>query len=234
MPAIEGPILQSTFLALNPARLGSAYSAVRAAVETTIDLADLTRFFVRTPSAPMRGLLPPPLDASPAPVAVLPQGPSEPMTPPVKPQLYVDASNEDHRSVAERIQVMLHPRGIALVVRPVPRTEFVRRIASKDYDLAIVGMPAFPESGLALAQVVHFTSGRDLAAQELAAIGKLPDPSARRAFASARAHDLLGTLPLVPLYASGVRMSIRAGVYGAEFDAAGVPSLADLWKWEAK
>jgi peptide/nickel transport system substrate-binding protein len=228
----DAPTMQMTFVSLNPDRLGASYGPIRTAIETSIDPSDLVRFFVRTPALPARGLLPPPLASEAASI------PSDPgaakSSPPIRATLYVDASNEDHRFVAERIQVLLHDRGVVLVVRSVPRGQFQEQLRRRDYELAVVGIPALPDPGLALAQVVLFASGREAAIQEMTAIGRLPDAPARRALAVARAEALRSALPLIPLYASGVRLSNRPDVYGVAFDATGVPSLADLWKWEAK
>ncbi len=230
--SVEGPMMQTTFLSLNPDRLGPAYAAIRTAIEGSVDPGDLVRYFVRSPAAPLRSLLPPPLDVGPAAAGPAAGGPRPAQT--VRVTLFVDASNADHRSVAERIQVLLHDQGIQIVVRSVPRAEFGRLIQRRDYELAVVGISALPEAGLALAQVVLLASGRDAAIAELSAIGRLADAPSRRSQAAARARELRATIPLVPLYACGARLALGEGVYGATVDATGVPSLADLWKWGAR
>jgi peptide/nickel transport system substrate-binding protein len=227
-----GPLMQTTFLSLNPDRLKATYAPVRSAVEASIDSADLVSYFVRTPATPMRGLLPPPLDVGP--VAPFTPGTPRKVTPAARLTLIVDASNEDHRSVAERIQVLLHPQGVGLVVRSIPHAEFQKMVQSRDYELAVVGVPALPEAGLALAQVMLFAGGRDAASLLLSSIGQQSDLAARRGLVAERAREMRSSLPLVPLYASGVPLTVRPGVYGASFDPTGVPSLADLWRWEAR
>lgn len=225
----EGPALFTTYLELNPGRLGGRAAQVRRAVEASIDVADLTRTFVRPPALPMYRLLPPLLNPSSS--ARPPRPPRlERVAPPgAQLALVLDASNDDHRAVGERLQVKLHDAGVLLSLRRLPRAELRAALASGDYDLALVSFAALPEAGMALAQLVLAGVGRDAAREELRKVGAGADAAARRALAAARASDLGERLPLLPLYAQAVRIAARSGVAGVGFDASGAPSLADAW-----
>ncbi len=223
----EGPALQASYLALNPAKLGAQAAPVRQAFEAALEVGDLTRFFVRGPASPMYGLLPPALDpASSAPRA----RPASPQLPAgMELTLLVESGDENHRAVAERMQVKLHDLGLALKISRLPRPAFRKAVAGGAYELALVSVMAIPEAGMALAQLVSLALGREAAREELRTIGGGADAAARKALALARAEQLLPRLPLLPLYAQASRVLARPGVAGIGFDASGAPSLADGW-----
>lgn len=225
----EGPALFTTYLGLNQSRLGARAAQVRRAVEASIDVAELTRTFVRAPALPMAHLLPPLFDPASAARAPRPGRPERMPAPGAQLVLVSDASNDDHRAVGERLQVKLHDAGVLLSVRRLPRAELRAALAGGDYDLALVSFAALPEPGMALAQLVLFGLGREAARDELRRIGAGADPAARRALAAARARELGDRLPLVPLYAQALRILARPGVAPVGFDGSGAPSLADAW-----
>ena len=81
-------------------------------------------------------------------------------TPPPAPQagrkvtLLYDASNEDQRAVAERLQVRLHDRGYTVALEPLPRAELRARWAKGDYELMLHSLLLPPVPGPALAVVL--------------------------------------------------------------------------------
>jgi peptide/nickel transport system substrate-binding protein len=143
-------------------------------------------------------------------------------------ELLVDGSGEG-RAVAERLQVKLHDLGVSLRVLAVPRREFEQRLGAGQFDAALVGLPALPDAGLNLAQVLLLVMPLEAVQQELAAIGAIADPAARRERARSRALELLPSLPVVPLYAQGLGVSVGQGVRGFRFEASGTVDLGALW-----
>ena len=232
---MEGPALFSTYLAFNPSRLGENAALVRAAVESSVDVADLARFFVRSAS-PMSGLLPPVLELSvggpPGPHSVRPPRPTLPAG--LQLTLVLDAGAEDQRAVAERLQIKLHDFGVAVQLKRLSRAEHRVALSQGGYDLALVGFAALPEPGMALAQLVHFAQGRDAARELLRALGAGPDAASRRALVLAQAALLKQRLPLLPLYVQAPRVAVREKVAPVGFDGCGAPALADAWLLEGK
>ncbi len=227
-PGALGPALFTSYLALNPSRLGARAALVRQAVETSVDVAGLTRTFVRAPAQPLLGLLPPLLDAASA-ASRTERAERASLSSGTHLVLISDASDDDHRAVGERLQVKLHDAGVILQIRRLARAELRAALARGEYDLALVSFAAIPEPGMALAQLVLFGLGRDAAREELRVIGAGADLAARRAIASTRARELRDRLPLIPLYVQALRIVSRPGVAVGGFDASGVPGLADAW-----
>lgn len=225
---VEGPALFATYAAVNQRDLGASGVRLRRALAAVVDSAELARYFVRGGSLPMYGLLPPALDASsgqagPRLEAADVRG--------VSASLLVDASSEDQVRVAERLQIKLHDRGAAISLRRLATPAYRKALSDGDYELAIVSFAALPEPGLALAQLVAFAAGGEQARDELRRIGAGATPEARSAAALKRAEELRGELPLLPLYAESVRLTVAPRLPAPRFGAGGVPALADLW-WE--
>jgi peptide/nickel transport system substrate-binding protein len=234
--AVEGPALFSTYLAFNPSRLGENAALVRAAVESSVDVADLARFFVRSAS-PMSGLLPPVLDLAsggpPGPPRAL-RSPRPTLPAGLQLTLVLDAGAEDQRAVAERLQIKLHDFGVGVQLKRLSRSEHRAALSQGGYDLALVGFAALPEPGMALAQLVHFAQGRDAARELLRALGAGPDAASRRALVLTQAALLKQRLPLLPLYVQAPRVAVRERVAPVGFDGCGAPALADAWLLEGK
>jgi len=220
---LNGPLSVATYLAVNPRK--PQLAPVATALAARLDRAELVRIFVRGPAQPLYGLLAPSVE--PHPLAAPPRVEFA-RSGHLGGELLVDASG-DVRAVAERLQVKLHDLGIDLRVVALPRAELSKRIGAGDYDAALVAIPALPEPGLNLAQVLLLAEPEAQVKTELAAIGALPDRAARRERASARARELLGQIPVVPLYAQGLAVSVRPGVHGLSFDGAGLPDLGAVW-----
>ncbi|MBI5545015.1 MAG: hypothetical protein HY901_14080, partial [Deltaproteobacteria bacterium] len=206
--AVEGPALFATYLAFNSARLGPHAALVRQALEASVDVTELARFFVRG-AVPMAGLLPPALEPS---GATQPQ-PARPTLPKgLQLVLLVDATADDQRAVAERLQVKLHDFGVSVQLKRLAKPEYRQALATAGYDLALIAVAALPEPGLALAQLVLLSQGRDAARELLRTVGAGADPSARRQIALAQSTLWRGRLALMPLYAQVPRVLLRAGV----------------------
>lgn len=224
--AAEGPALFATYLAVNARRLGDKAPSVRQAVEASVDVADLAKFFVRGAAA-LQGLLPPPLETT---AAAAPKRPARPALPNgLQLVLLTDESAEEQRAVADRLQVKLHDAGIAVQVRRLPRAAYREALGSNAYDLALVGFALLPEPGMALAQLVAFAQGRDAARDLLKTVGAGADLQARRAAANAQASALRSKLDLLPLYVQVPRLVVRPGVVPVVVDGAGAPLLSDAW-----
>jgi MarR-like DNA-binding transcriptional regulator SgrR of sgrS sRNA len=222
-----GPELFATYLVLSEKRLGTQVTALRNAIESSVDPRGLTDLLVRAPATPMYGLLPPALDPSSA--RALPRRPRPSLPRGTSLTLISDASIDDHRAVGERLQVKLHDYGVALAVQRLSRADFRRALASGAYDLALVSFATIPEPGMALAQLIDLASRRDAARQELRAIGSAPTAQARASFARDRAQVWRVKLPIVPLYAEAPRLAAAEAVSTAGFDGAGVLRAADAW-----
>ncbi|WP_141592288.1 peptide ABC transporter substrate-binding protein [Myxococcus sp. AB056] len=216
-----GAPLYATFLAFSPRRLPPDF---RQAVESAIDREDLTRLFVQAPAQPMPHLLPPVmLDAPARPRPSAPSArPSRTVT------LRYDASVEDQRAVAERIQVKLHERGYTVALEALPRAALRARWAQGDFELMLHALLLPPIPGPALAVVLDAGGRKDLLGVELPAIGVLPSSAARDARARERALALAASVPLVPLYVQGLGMRFAPDVGGVMMDAQGLPSLDGL------
>ncbi|QRK08115.1 peptide ABC transporter substrate-binding protein [Archangium violaceum] len=219
---VSGTALYATYLAWSPRRVPPDF---RRAVESAIDREDLTRLFVRGPAVPMPHLLPPAHLSQSA-------GP-RPSPPPAqagrKVTLLYDASSEDQRAVAERLQVRLHDRGYAVALERLPRAELRARWAKGDYELMLHSLLLPPVPGPALAVVLDAAGRKDLLGVELPRIGALPDAAARDTRARERALALAPSVPLLPLYAQGLALRAAPEVGGLVFDAQGLPMLDGAW-----
>jgi hypothetical protein len=185
---------------------------------------DLTRFFVRAPSAPMTGLLPPalaPETAAPLPVAA-PSGGQKTLT------LAWDASNEDHRAVAERLQVKLQSIGYRVALEPKPRKALREAWAGGDYTLMLQQVLLPPVAAPALA-VVSTLARSSTAAAKLKTLGTVSDPKERDDKARALAGALAPELDLIPLYVQGLALQPAPGLQQLVLDGFGLPRLDDAF-----
>ena len=201
---------------------GTAPPGLRQAIEATTERADLTRFFVRSPASPLFGLLPPAL-GGPTVAPVRPAKPA-PATPPQEVTLAFDTSSDDHRAIAEKLQVRLQPLGFRVSFRPVSHAELRSRWASGSSELMLhtVLLPPAPAAALALIYELArqrlptaITSATDLASQ---------DKAARDLAASAAP-----SLDLIPLCVQGLGVSTTNDVQHLTRDAMGLPRLDDVF-----
>jgi hypothetical protein len=219
--APAGPLLYATYLVFRSDRTPATF---RQSVESAIDRADLTRFFVRGPGAPLFQLLPPALM------------PNDPVVPPARPAtapqeltLLYDAALLDQKWVAERIQVRLHDLGYRIQLRALPRASLRAAWAIGDFDamLHAVLLPPVPASALAV--VLEVAGRHDALASELPPLGAIADAGLRDAKVRERATALAPTLPLIPLYVQGVSVQISPRAEGLSADGFGLPTLDDVF-----
>lgn len=219
---LTGPALYATYLSFSQRRVPPDF---RQAFESAIDREDLTRLFVRAPAVPMPHLLPP---------ALLPQAPKPRPAAPASAggravTLLYDASNEDHRAVAERIQVKLHDRGYKVALEPLPRSLLRTRWAKGDYDIMLQSLLLPPVPGPALAIVLDAAGRKDLLGVELPLIGAVADMTARDAKARDRAMALGPSVQILPLYAQGLGVRGAPELGGLVLDAQGLPVLDGVY-----
>ncbi|MFZ5471354.1 MAG: peptide ABC transporter substrate-binding protein [Myxococcota bacterium] len=223
-----GPALYATYLAFRHEKVGPAF---RDAVESTIDRADLTRYFVRAPAVPMLRLLPP---------ALMPQEPLTRAVPRPPPgalrevTLLFDQSASDQRAVAERLQVKLHDRGFKVALRALSRRELRARWSKGDFDLMLHSLLLPPAPAPALAIVLDAAGRKDLLPIHLPTLGAIPETAVRDERALALAQELLPKLELVPLYAQGLPVAVSPKLQGLTFDAQGLPMLDDAFLVESE
>jgi peptide/nickel transport system substrate-binding protein len=219
------PPLTATVAALRAERLGAAADAVRRAL-SALDRGELSRRFVRGPAQPLATLLPPAvLPAGTAPGATAPAA-----TPPARAAarlaLLVDGSAPEQRALAERIQVKLFDAGIRATIELAGRGPFAERLARGDYDVALVPVRVTAlRPALAAGQIVSAARGPAAGRRAMAELAGLADgEAAAAADRLAREHDL------VPLVASGLRLSLAPGVEGARPGADGALDAGALWR----
>jgi len=223
----QGPLLFATYLAYRPGRLPEGALAVLGA----LDVAELVRTFVPAPAVPMPGLLPPSLTEPP-----LPQRPISPGTRPPPGQaaltLGYDAGVAEHRAVAERLQVKLLDAGYRVRLQGLDRPGLQRARAEGSLDAALVSVLLPPLPAPALAVVLMLADQPQVLARELPELGALADPGARAARVRERLVELQGALPLLPLYARGLRARLGPALIDARRDAFGLLVLDDAWLTE--
>lgn len=214
--ASDAPLLFATYLVL-PADPGPG---LRQALEATTERSELTRYFVRPPAAPLFTLLPPTLGGS----TVAPPRPPKPAVqrPAREITLTFDRSNDDHRAIAEKLQVKLQPQGFRLLFQPVSRLELRSAWASSTSALSLqtVLLPPSPAGAFA---VISALTGQP-SPPSLQAVSDLmtQDTLARELAASA-------TLNVIPLCVQGVGLRAAHEVQHVTYDSLGVPRLDDVF-----
>lgn len=219
------PALYGTYLAFQK-KLGADF---RQALESAIDRADLTRYFVRAPAVPMARLLPPVLHPgaeTPRPPAPRAQSPARELA------LLYDQSLPDQRAVAERLQLKLFERGYRVALRGLPRQQLRAAWAAGEYELLLHSLLLPPSPPLALAIALEAAGRRELLSLHLPALGAIADPAARDARARELADALAPELELFPLYAQALQVSALPGVNGLTLDPQGLPALEELFLGE--
>ncbi len=202
--------------------LGPGLSALRGAVESTIDRGDLARFFVSGPAGPLPGLLPPSL--APPSAAVVVARPA-PINPPRELSLLFDEEAAHEKSIAQRLQVKLQPLGYRLALKPTPRAQLrARTPAEGEVFLQSVALPPTPAGALLIWLELAGQHARIPAVlQQLSAA---PDVDAR---ARELALQLSPELPLIPLVTRGLGVAAAKEVQHLTRDALGLPRLDDVF-----
>jgi hypothetical protein len=202
----------ATYLLMSP-ELAPAF---RPAFESAVERADLTRFFVRAPAAPLGE-------------AKKPANKPAPLTTPREVTLLFDASLEDQRAVAARLQVRLHPLGYRVALKPLPRRELRARWAKGDYELMLGAVLLPPQPANALAVVLELARAPELSAKQLPMLGAVADDSVRDEKARELMQQTLPLLNAIPLYQQGLSLQAGPTVQNLKLDAYGLPRLDDVF-----
>ncbi|PZR07556.1 MAG: hypothetical protein DI536_27180 [Archangium gephyra] len=210
----DAPQLFVTALALGP-----GLANVRTAIESSIDRADLARFFVPAPSAALPSLQPGATPTTPTPARPSPVTPAQELT------LSFDQTAEHERGIAQRLQVKLQPFGYRVALKPVPRAEVKARApGANELVLRSFALPPSPTGALLMWLSVAGQQAR--AAAVLQSISSAPD-------ADARARDLslqlANELNVIPLVTRGLGVSATRDVQHLTRDAMGLPRVDDAF-----
>ncbi len=215
--ARELPSLTATWALVR----GPRADAVRRALGA-VDRSELARLSTRGPAAPLGGLLPPALLPAPAPAAIpLPATLARAADGP-RLALLVPASAGFSRAVADRLQVKLFDGGVRASVEATPPELLAARLASGDYELAIVSVRFVASSPSLAAIEAAFALGGAAAARRALSRAGSSDPGTL-------AGEIAVEAGAVPLFASGLRASGRPGLAGLEPAPDGAVDLGDLW-----
>jgi peptide/nickel transport system substrate-binding protein len=213
-----GPL--GVVLAVVSRRLGPAAEPTRNAL-AALDRRDLTRL-VRAPVIPLSALLPPALLP-----AISPRGtpPRETRAPAARLKLLLPEGADAPHAAAARIQVKLYDRGVRAAIETAPAAAFVARLASGDFDAALVPVWLVSRSpAIALGQIAAAIGGPERGADVLARVAGA-DPAALPSIAATVETELLA----VPLYATGLRFATGDAVKGLWLHGDGTPELGDAW-----
>ena len=217
--AVDLPPRAATIAALNGRRLGGGAAAVRRAL-AALDRGELARRFVRGPAAPLPTLLGPGAPASDADLG----GPATPPPPPPRVRVLVP-DDPDQRGLAARVQVKLFDAGVHAVLEPADPPRFAARLRAGDYDVALVtvSIPSWSPP-LAAGAIAFAVRGAAEARRAMASLaGQAGEPLA------IRARTLTRELDVVPLVASGLRLTARREVQALLPALEGRGELGDTW-----
>jgi peptide/nickel transport system substrate-binding protein len=196
---------------------------LRQALDATVDRADLVRFFLRAPAAPLPGLLPPALGG---PTALPARGVRPPpRAPTTAVTVLYEAEADEQRAIAERLQVKLQPLGYRVALKGLPRHELEARAPGEgELKLAALLLPPSPTGALAVLAEAAGQGDRVPALQQ--ALAAAPDVDARaRELALALGPELL----LWPVATRGLGVTVAHDVQHLTRDALGLPRLDDAF-----
>jgi hypothetical protein len=209
-PDVSGAQLFATWLLVHPA----LSQHVRRAVESSVDRADLARFFLRPPASPLWGLLPAAL-GGPSQLLLRPAKPPA-VTPPRDVALHYDAGLDDQRTVAERLQVKLQPFGYRVALQPHPRAELWQRWARGDFELLLATALLPPDASAALDLTLEVARSGSGSSPEGPSV---PDAAAQ----------LLPRLHLIPLAVQGLALATSPRLLHLSRDEYGLPRIDDAF-----
>jgi peptide/nickel transport system substrate-binding protein len=219
-------LLFATYLVYRP---GSLPEGVLAAL-SSMDLEALVRTFVPGPAVAMHALLPPSLlDWGPAPAP--PKGKPVPV-PAMAARgftLGYEVGLPEHRAVAERLQVLLHDAGYKVRLSGGTREGLARARLRGELEAALVSVLLPPLAAPALAVVLGLSEDAALLGRELPGLGSVADAGARAARVRERAAQLQPGLPLIPLFARGLRAQLSPALLDVRRDGFGLLVLDDAW-----
>jgi peptide/nickel transport system substrate-binding protein len=140
-----------------------------------------------------------------------------------------EAALPEHRAVAERLQVLLHDAGFKVKLRADSRAGLARARAAGEVEAALVSVLLPPVPAPALAVVLGLTGDASLLGKELPSLGAVADADARAKLVGERAQALQPSLPVLPLFARGLRLQLSPSLIDARRDAFGLLVLDDAW-----
>jgi len=192
-----------------------------------VDRSELARLSTRGPAAPLASLLPSAFLPEPAPAAAPLTGRPARESDGRRLALLVPSAAEFPRAVADRLQVKLFDRGVRVAVEALPPEALAARLASGDYDLALVSAHfAASSPALAAVEAAFALGGAASARRALSRLGSA-DPASVAA-------EIAADAGAVPLFASGLRASARPGLAGLVAAPDGAVDLGDLWTLPAR
>ncbi len=215
--ADEVPQLFVTALALGP-----GLDALKPAIESTTDRADLARFFVAAPAGPLTGLFPATLAAQ---GPVVPVSRPAPLTPPRELVLRFDEEAPHEQSIAQRLQVKLQPLGYRLALKATPRSQ-LRGRAPAEGELLLQSFVLPPSPTGALLMWLELGGQRARIPAVLQQLATAADVDAR---ARELATQLALELPVVPLVTRGLGVTASKDVQHLTRDVLGLPRLDDVF-----
>jgi hypothetical protein len=194
---------------------------LRLALDASVDRADLVRFFLRAPAAPLPGVLPPAL-GGPTALPALGLRPAA-LAPPVPVTVRFEADADEQRAIAERLQVKLQPLGYRVALKAVSRRELHARPAGPaEVTLAALLLPPSPAGALAVLADLGGLAERVPALQQ--ALAGAADADARaRELAAALGPELL----LWPVATRGLGLTAGKDLQHLRRDDLGLPRLDD-------
>lgn len=184
------------------------------AFRSALSLEDLVRFFVKTPAR----------------AASLPTGSSVNAVKSTQElTLAFDASSDDQRAVATRIQVKLSSLGYRLILRAMSPKSLHQARANGDYQLMLIStlMPSQPASKLAIK--LELTRQTEVAKKLLPEIGAISDEATRADAVQKRGNELVDSAQAVELYRQGLPIQISSRVQNLQLDEYGLPQFEQLF-----
>jgi hypothetical protein len=215
----SAPALFATYLVSRPA----ARSLV-ALAESRLDRGSLVRSFVGAPATAMPGLLPPALGGPDRGTAS--GGPARGSGTAV---LMYATDRPAQRAVAQRLQILLRDAGVQLTLAPRTPEALDRDWRAGQGDLALRAVLLPPAPAAALGVVLEMAADAAGARRELAPLGAVADAGERASRARERALQLAATLPVLPLYAEGLRARVDPSLVDVRRDGFGLWMLDDAW-----
>lgn len=213
----DGPQLFVTALVIGPGG-----GALKQAVESTTDRADLARFFVPGPAAGLTGLLPAALAPPPAPLVVARPAP---LSPPRELTILFDEEAAHERSIAQRLQVKLQPLGYRLALKATPRAQ-LRGRAPAEGEVVVQSFALPPTAVGALSVWLELAGQRARLPSLLQQLAAAPELEVR---ARELATQLGAELPIVPLVTRGLGVTAAREVQHLTRDVLGLPRLDDVF-----
>lgn len=202
--------------------VGPGLSALKPAIESTTDRADLARFFVSAPAGPLTGLLPPSL-APPPPSAAVAR--PAPLTPPRELSLLFDDEAAHERNIAQRLQVKLQPLGYRIALKATPRAQ-LRGRAPVENEVLLQSFVLPPSPTGALLMWLELGGQKARIPAVLQQLASAPDVDAR---ARELAIQLAAELPVIPLVTRGLGVTAARDVQHLTRDPLGLPRLDDVF-----